>query len=32
MLSGSSGANLNLYVYTGGATAAGNGWARITMS
>jgi hypothetical protein len=32
MMSGSSGANLNLYVYTGGNTAAGNGWAKITIS
>jgi hypothetical protein len=32
MLSGSTGANLNLYVYTGGTTAAGNGWGKITIT
>jgi hypothetical protein len=31
-MSGSSGANINLYVYTGGTTTAGNGWAKITIS
>ena len=32
MISGSSGVNLNLYVYTGGSTLAGNGWAKVTVS
>jgi len=31
MLSGSSGANLNLYIYTG-TGAIGNGWSKITIS
>jgi hypothetical protein len=32
IMSGSLGANLNLYVYTGGNTAAGNGWGKITIT